>query len=64
MDRHLTEFEALRRVGITLHPQTVTRLVQIAHWIQRDRFEEDDKPLFLARQPHGLAQHQRRVGTV
>src|SRR3546814_12884737 len=45
-------------------PQAVAFFVEVAGHIERDRFDEDDDTLFLAREPHAFAEHLRRVAPV
>src|SRR3546814_7935044 len=49
---------------VTAGPQAVAFFVEVAGHIERDRFDEDDDTLFLAREPHAFAEHLRRVAPV
>src|SRR3546814_19020677 len=45
-------------------PQAVAFFVEVAGHIERDRFDDDDDTLFLAREPHAFAENMRRVAPV
>src|SRR3546814_20958184 len=55
---------AVSRCLVNTGPQSIAVFMEVARHIERDRFDEDDDALLLARQPHAFAGHLRRIAPV
>src|SRR3546814_19737582 len=59
-----TDRRAVARCLVNTGPQAIAFFMEVARHIERDRFDEDDDALLLARQPHAFAEHLRRIAPV
>src|SRR3546814_19858442 len=59
-----TDRRAVARCLVNTGPQAIAFFMEVARHIERDRFDEDDDELLLARQPHAFAAHLRRNAPV